>query len=56
VSIDIRFRFVAVLNEAESQDCNPDEVKKCFSNMQALTDTSAFDFVFTKEEMDHQCR
>jgi hypothetical protein len=56
VSLDIRFRFVAVWNEVESQDCNnPEELKECLSPMQALTDKIDFGFVFTKEEPDRLC-
>jgi hypothetical protein len=57
VSVAIRFRFVAVWNEAESQKCNDsEELKECLSPMQALADKEEFGFAFTKEELYRRCR
>jgi hypothetical protein len=57
VCVDIRFRFVAVWNEAESQDCNDlEELEKCHSPLQGLKDIELIDVDFVKEEMKRRCR
>jgi hypothetical protein len=57
VSIDIRFRFVAVWNGAKSQDCdNPEGLKECLSLSPALAQNEDIFFASTKEKLDVQCR
>lgn len=56
VSIDIRFRFVAVWSEAESQDCNnTEEMKKCLSPIRVFTDDREFGFSMNREVLDRVC-
>jgi hypothetical protein len=56
VYIDIRFRFVAVWNEAESQDCtNTDELIKCLNPIRVLTDDREFGFSMSREELGRVC-
>jgi hypothetical protein len=56
VCVDIRFRFVAVWNEAESQDCNdPEWLKECLLPLQGLRNKEVTDGAFIKEELDRRC-
>lgn len=56
VCIDVRFRFVAVWSESESQDCNnTEDMIKCLSPIQGLTDDHEFGFTMSKEELNRVC-
>jgi hypothetical protein len=55
VSVDIRFWFVAVWNEAESQDCDIKELEKCRSEYQGFTYKDLIHAAGTKEELDRRC-
>lgn len=56
VFIDIRFRFVAVWSEGESQDCsNIQELMKCLNPMQDITNNGEFGFSVSREELDRLC-
>jgi len=56
VCIDIRFRFVAVWSEAESQDCNVfEEMRKCLDYFQVLTDKGKSLIFMGREGLDRVC-
>jgi hypothetical protein len=56
VCIDIRFRFVAVWSEAESQDCNnTEELIQCLNPIRVFTDEREFGFAISREELDRVC-
>jgi hypothetical protein len=51
------FRFVAVWNEAESQDCNDiEDLEKCHTPLLGLEDIELIDVDLRKEEMERRCR
>jgi len=55
VCIDIRFRFVAVWSEIESQNCNYNELNKCHDFLQVLKESRTFQFLETRQWMDLVC-
>jgi hypothetical protein len=56
VCVDFRFRFVTVWSEGELQDCNTEELTRCLTIFQTLTDNREFSFALIKEEVDRLCR
>jgi hypothetical protein len=53
--IDIRFRFVAVWSEAESQDCVYEKMIKCLGYLEVLEDEDE-SFFLGIEEQERWCR
>jgi hypothetical protein len=57
VCVYTRFWFVAVWNEAESQDCsNLEGLTDCLSHYKDLSYKNFIHVAFTKEEMELRCR